>query len=166
VKELNKCAYLFIPSATLLNNVSKGNFVEIQHLLSEPYFLKSLIDFKNVFVGFIEQIDNSFLKNDFTDTKSLVNLDLFLNNNLYKLRNYSADICVQLVTEFLTISNINFILNNNLAAAELIRAEELNKFRLETLQKFDSDIIIELNNEGSFDEYILNLFNQSDLEIL
>jgi hypothetical protein len=166
VKELNKCAYLFIPSATLLNNVSKGNFVEIQHLLSEPYFLKSLIDFKNVFVGFIEQIDNSFLKNDFTDTKSLVNLDLFLNNNLYKLRNYSADICVQLVTEFLTISNINFILNNNLAAAELIRAEELNKFRLETLQKFDSDIIIELNNEGSFDEYILNLFNQLDLEIL
>ena len=165
-KELNKYAYLFIPSATFLNNVNKDNFAEIQHLLSEPYFLKSLMDFKNVFAGFIEQIDNFFLKNEFDENKSLVNLDLFLNNNPHKLRNYSADICVQLLTEFLTTSNINFIINNNLAAAELIRAEELNKFRLETLQKFDSDIIIELNNEGSFDEHTLNLFNQLDLEIL
>jgi hypothetical protein len=166
LRELIKYAYFLIPPITLLNNIGEDNFNEIQHSLMESYFLKSFTDFKDVFMDLIERIDVQFLKEDLTANEPLDNLDSFLSSNPHKLRNYSSDICVQLLTEILTDKSINFNLNNSLDAAELIREEELNKFRLETLQKFDSDIVIELNNEGAFDEHILNLFNQLDLEIL
>jgi hypothetical protein len=166
LQDLHKYSCSVLLSTLHLNNYHKGVYLDFStvgvELCKEQHFILK----DDPFSGFIEQVESSFLKEDLMTKRSLVDLDQLLNSNFYRLQNHASDLSAKFLSEAITNSNVNIILGGELDAANLIREDELDKFRTETLKKFDSDVIIELNNEGTLDNTIPELFVSLDLEIL